>query len=104
MQSIRASVAEFIGTFALTFVGGGAIIVTSHDGGGNLLAVAFAHGLILAVMVSATTGFALRTPSVRHSQSAWRCCSAGGLGRIPGTNMMLFRPLITQMGQVVTMR
>ncbi len=33
------------------FVGGGAIIVT---GGDNLVAIALAHGLILAVMVSAT--------------------------------------------------
>ena len=43
-------IAEFIGTFALTFVGGGAIIVT---GGENLLVIALAHGLILAVMVAA---------------------------------------------------
>ena len=47
----RAFVAEFVGTFALMFVGGGAIIVT---GGENLVAIALAHGLILAVMVSAT--------------------------------------------------
>ena len=51
MPTNRAVVAEFVGTFALMFVGGGAIIVT---GGENLLAVALAHGLILAVMVSAT--------------------------------------------------
>jgi MIP family channel proteins len=41
--------AEFIGTFALIFVGVGAIY---HNAG--LLAVAFAHGLTIAVMVSAT--------------------------------------------------
>jgi MIP family channel proteins len=47
--------AEFIGTFALVFIGGGAIITSP------LLAVqaavvniAFAHGLILAIMVTAT--------------------------------------------------
>lgn len=51
MPTARAVVAEFVGTFALMFVGGGAIIVT---GGDNLVAVALAHGLILAVMVSAT--------------------------------------------------
>jgi MIP family channel proteins len=51
MQYIKASLAEFVGTFALMFAGGGAIIVT---GGDNLVAIAFAHGLILAVMVSAT--------------------------------------------------
>ena len=37
--------------FAVMFIGGGAIIVT---GGENLVAIALAHGLILAVMVSAT--------------------------------------------------
>mgnify|MGYP000034105430 FL=1 len=42
--------AEGIATFALTFVGAGAIWVT----GGDLLAVAAAHGIILAVMVTAT--------------------------------------------------
>jgi hypothetical protein len=43
--------AEFIGTFALIFVGVGAIY---HNVG--LLAVAFAHGLTIAVMASATAG------------------------------------------------
>jgi aquaporin Z len=42
--------AEFIGTFALTFVGAGAIIVTS---GQELLTIALAHGMILAVMIAA---------------------------------------------------
>ncbi|MHC4083047.1 MAG: MIP/aquaporin family protein [Planctomycetota bacterium] len=51
MSSIKASLAEFVGTFALMFAGGGAIIVTAGE---NLVAIAFAHGLILAVMVSAT--------------------------------------------------
>ncbi len=51
MPPARAALAEFVGTFALMFVGGGAIIVT---GGENLVAIALAHGLILAVMVSAT--------------------------------------------------
>jgi len=51
MSPLRASVAEFVGTFALMFVGGGAMMLV--DGGG-LLVVALAHGLILAVMVGAT--------------------------------------------------
>ena len=42
--------AEFIGTFALTFVGAGAIIVTDGE---NLLAISLAHGFILAVMIAA---------------------------------------------------
>lgn len=47
--SKRTLLAEFIGVFALTFVGGGAIIIT---GGQSLLAICLAHGLILAVMVA----------------------------------------------------
>lgn len=58
MNMYRASVAEFVGTFALVFVGAGAIIVTANmvgvDAGAKLVAVALAHGLILGVMVSAT--------------------------------------------------
>lgn len=45
-----ALVVEFIGVFALTFVGAGAIVGT---GGQNLVAIAFAHGLTIAVMVAA---------------------------------------------------
>ena len=47
---LKKQVAEFIGVFALTFVGGGAIIVTS---GQELIVISLAHGLILAVMVAA---------------------------------------------------
>ena len=50
MPPVKAVLAEFVGTFALMFVGGAAMIT----GGDNLLAIALAHGLILAVMVSAT--------------------------------------------------
>ena len=47
-----ALLAEFIGTFALTFVG---ILAISHAGAGNvgLLVVALAHGIILSTMVTA---------------------------------------------------
>src|SRR5688572_6935343 len=48
---LKRCVAEFIGTFALIFVGVGAIY---HNAG--LLAVALAHGLTIAVMASATAG------------------------------------------------
>jgi len=48
-DSLRHFVAEFVGTFALVFFGGAAIIA-----GGGLVAIGLAHALILAVLVSAT--------------------------------------------------
>ena len=42
--------AEFVGAFALIFLGAGAVI---HTAGSNLIAMAFASGLAIAVMVSA---------------------------------------------------
>lgn len=51
----RNFIAEFVGTFALVFIGGGAIMMASHTGNpAGLLQIALAHGLILALMVSAT--------------------------------------------------
>ncbi len=47
-------VAEFVGTFALMFVGGAAIVLTTGGTGGGLVGIALAHGLILACVVSAT--------------------------------------------------
>ena len=48
-------IAEFIGTFALVFVGGGAIMMAGQhtNPAAGLLQIALAHGLILALMVSA---------------------------------------------------
>jgi aquaporin Z len=48
--------AELIGTFALTFIGAGAILAneTLGSGGFGLLGVALAHGLVLAIFVSGT--------------------------------------------------
>jgi len=51
---VRHFTAEFIGTFALTFIGGGAIIAARDAGGAGLIAVALAHGLILSLMITAT--------------------------------------------------
>jgi MIP family channel proteins len=54
-DSWRHFAAEFIGTFALVFVGGGAIITSALDQGpGVVLNIAIAHGLILALLVTAT--------------------------------------------------
>src|SRR3989442_6741198 len=50
MDKFRPCLAEFIGTFALIFVGIGAIKTAGHD----VLAVALAHGLTIAAFVSAT--------------------------------------------------
>lgn len=50
-----ALTAEALGTFLFFFVGMGAVVMGQHtgDGGGGLLGVALAHGLALAVLVSA---------------------------------------------------
>ncbi|MDB6146558.1 MAG: family channel protein [Spartobacteria bacterium] len=50
MLKFRPLLAEFIGTFALIFVGVGASKTVGHDA----LAVALAHGLTIAAFVSAT--------------------------------------------------
>ena len=53
-DSWRHFVAEFIGTFALVFVGGAAIKIAKDQASpAGLLQIALAHGLILVVMVSA---------------------------------------------------
>ncbi len=54
-DSIRKLTCEFIGTFALTFIGAGAILTTTWTGGQpGIMGIAWAHGLALAIAVSAT--------------------------------------------------
>ncbi len=56
-STARHFVAEFVGIFALVFVGSGSIIAGARFGPaspGTLLSIALAHGLILALMVSST--------------------------------------------------
>ncbi len=53
-DSWRHFMAEFIGIFALVFVGGGSIMSATMSNLNPLLIAAFAHGIILAVAVSAT--------------------------------------------------
>jgi MIP family channel proteins len=48
MKTLQNSLAEFIGTFALLFIGIGATYSTGEE----ILTVALAHGLIIAVMAS----------------------------------------------------
>ncbi|MER3555619.1 MAG: aquaporin [Meiothermus sp.] len=49
-MNIRAFIAEFLGAFALVFVGVGAIAATQ---GGELLTIAFAHGLAIGLSIVA---------------------------------------------------
>jgi MIP family channel proteins len=51
---MKSYIAEAIGTFALIFIGVGAIL--NQPFGGDLLMVALAHGLTIAVLASATAG------------------------------------------------
>lgn len=54
-NTLRPLVAEFIGTFFLVFIGVAAIVSNAyHQGSIGLLGIAAAHGLALAVGVSAT--------------------------------------------------
>jgi MIP family channel proteins len=48
------AVAEFLGTFALVFIGAGSVVIASANGSGyvGLIGVALAHGLVLAVFIS----------------------------------------------------
>jgi aquaporin Z len=48
-DAARRVVAEFVGTFTLVFIGTSSIVIPA----GGLVGVAFAHGLAIAVMVSA---------------------------------------------------
>ena len=53
---IRPLIAEFMGPFALVFIGAGAIMTAYSQGysnGGTLVAVALAHGLAIGLMVAA---------------------------------------------------
>jgi MIP family channel proteins len=53
-DSWRHFAAEFIGVFALVFVGGGAIMSASLANINGLLIASLAHGLILGIMITAT--------------------------------------------------
>jgi len=54
-DALRHFIAEFVGVFALVFVGSGTIMMARHTNAATpLILAATAHGLILAVMVTAT--------------------------------------------------
>src|SRR5260221_7729116 len=54
---LQKAVAEFVGTFTLIFIGAGSIVAAAAahggQGGAGLVTIAIAHGLAIAVMVSA---------------------------------------------------
>jgi MIP family channel proteins len=52
-QGPKSYWAEFLGTFTLCFAGQGAIVMQQAAGTNSLLVIAVAHGLALAVMISA---------------------------------------------------
>jgi aquaporin TIP len=52
-NTARAAVAEFISTFALIFIGAGAVIMNAN-GQLDLTGVALAHGLVLFIMIGVT--------------------------------------------------
>ena len=52
-NTTKASIAEFISTFALIFIGAGAVIMNAN-GQLDLTGVALAHGLVLFIMISVT--------------------------------------------------
>ena len=53
-QHLKPATAEFLGTFALVFIGAGAVCMNEWTGGAlGLLGVAIAHGTVLGVMISA---------------------------------------------------
>ena len=54
MKTAREFSAEFLGTFAITFISGAALMQTRNaDAGAGLIDVALAHGLVLFLMTSA---------------------------------------------------
>ncbi|MFQ5694931.1 MAG: MIP/aquaporin family protein [Terriglobia bacterium] len=54
MTTTQKALAEFVGTLALIFIGAGSILADQFTNGGvGLVGIALAHGLTIAVMVSA---------------------------------------------------
>ena len=61
-ETLRQALCEFLGPFTLVFAGVGAIIATQ---GGNLVAIAFAHGLAIGLMVFTIVSL------IRRGASGW---------------------------------
>lgn len=58
ISDVRPYIAELLGTFALVFIGAGAVLVNSLTGGAvGLVGIALAHGLVLMSMIYALGHF-----------------------------------------------
>lgn len=91
----RPCLAEMIGTFGLIFIGAGSIVVDAYTGGGvGLLGIAFAHGIVLAVMVSATMGISGGHINPAVTVGVW-------IGRAIGTRMAVLYILSQLIGAVL---
>lgn len=78
----KALVAEFVATFALTFVGIGAIAADALSGGSlGLVGIALAHGLTLAVFVTATAAISGGHVNPAVSVAAW------ATGKLPTSSL-----------------
>ena len=106
---LKQCVAEFVGTFALIFIGVG--VIANHanlNNNAGLLAVALAHGLTIAVMVSATGGISggHLNPAVtfgllvggkigpKKASAYWLAQLAGGIVAAAMVGMLLQSPEI----------
>ena len=71
-MNTKALVAEFVSTFALTFVGIGAIAADAMTGGGvGVVGIALAHGLTLCVFITATAAISGGHVNPAVSFGAW---------------------------------
>jgi len=98
----RRGVAEFVGTFTLIFIGGGAGIVSGQD----IVAVALANGLAIGIMVTnlghisgghfnpaITLGFvATRRISLALAAAYWACQLAGAIVAAALLRWLLHKP------------
>lgn len=98
----RRGIAEFVGTFTLIFVGGGAGIVSGHD----IVAVALANGLAIGIMVTnlghisgghfnpaITAGFvATRRITPRLAAAYWAFQLGGAIVAALGLRFLFHKP------------
>ncbi len=81
----RKLIAEAIGVFTLVFIGGGAVLLSATNANIGLLEIALAHGLAIAVMISAFGGISGGHFNPAVTVGMWvtrRIDSLGALGYI----------------------